>query len=182
MYYNSTVMNDPIWNQLPAGLTFWEIANADPVWNQGAPLLKQPDKFTIVIDEVDTESIVNKKPDVRAGMNERLKKNVLQQLLISVDDSFSLYSPKFMINMENATKEHIRDFITYGAGSKLLGPKRAREIMSYLMSPMVYFNLSFIELWSFLLQRTIECEGKLIRWNVVSEENLTDTLSIKTKN
>ena len=182
-------MNDPIWNDLPSGLSFWKIGNGIAEWTQGSPLHKIPEALDIVVPvdvgpDVDANVVTTNDTSVKkttAIRKERLKKNVLQQLLPYIDESFSLYSPKFLANLEIAAKDQIRAFITNGAGAKLLGPKRCREVLSYLMTPMIHFNSSFVEMWSFLLQMPISCDGKDIAWNVM-REHVSLSLTVITKN
>jgi hypothetical protein len=85
--------------------------------------------------------------------------------------------------MEMSIKEHIQKIISRGSISKLLGPKKCREILSYISSPMMHQNISFLELWSFLLQRPIyinDDTNSPITWNVQGEN--TVAIGVVTKN
>ncbi len=178
---------DPLWNELPLGLSFWEIENAMPEWAQGASLRKTPDDLKIVAVIRDDEQEITATTAVPAAPKEKRKgptPSVLKQVMGHIDETFPLYTAKFGKHMEVAVKEQLQDVVTNGPISKLLGPKRCREILSYVSSPMTHVQISFLELWSFLLQRPIRVSENTIAWNVLpaTDEEPPVPITIITKN
>lgn len=172
--------DDLIWNDLPFGLIFFEIGGNDE-WMQGAPLRKIPEDHPKIDISSDTQEDGRRViTTVSKMVRPKRIPNVLQQLMVHIDETFHDYPPPFQRNMEVTVKEHVLNMITQGSVSKLLGPKRCREIMSYMSTPMFTWQKSFIEMWSFLLQRPIhDGQGNIITWNVECKDNAMVTITTK---
>jgi hypothetical protein len=160
-------------DELPSGLAFWNIANSASEWTQGGHEVNPPSPCSKEIGK-EKEEVKEKKAQKKTFMQ-----NTLIQCLLHVDPSFSSYSRPLLQTLEEAMKDKLREIITNGHIAKLLGPKRCRLILSYLATMMMHECIPFFELWSFLLQRPIEANGRLIRWNVL--EDSEDAIAIQYK-
>lgn len=182
------MQNDAIWEDLPQGLSFFVIGDSDSPWTQGAALKKQPSDYLMrsqLQSQLDDAEDDTMKKQQTACLDKPRRNvyvpNMLQQVIVHIDETLALYSRKSSQNIELALKESLQECVTKGPIAKLLGPKRCREILTYMSTPMHTTHGSFFELWSFLLQRPIQdSQGTQFCWNVQSTEGIT-AITLVTK-
>lgn len=147
---------DTLKNVLPSGLVVWKIPNADERFMQRAT-------YDIVTPTFECKRQITK-------LDEPVKKkahvaSLLQQLIHHVDDMYEAYP----FNMKKATEKYMKDrlleFVMSDHGNTVLGPKRCREVVSYMGTTMKTVCEAYLVLCSFLLDAKVLLEHKVYTWN-----------------
>lgn len=156
------VAMDVLRNSLPSGLTVWKIPNEMDVYRQ---------RVNYDVTAPTFECKKQTSTDAKIGVNDKNTKrkeripNLLQQLASHVEDMYE----SFPFNMKRGTdaylKQRLLEFVMSDAGNSVLGPKRCREVVAYLGTPMLQRCEPFFVLCSFLLDSKIIVNHQVFTWN-----------------
>lgn len=155
---------DLLRNALPSGLTVWRIANELAECQQRAqyeivtPTFATTGNMSI---EPDEELMVDKK---RSERPERIP-TVLQQLAGHIDDMYHVLPASMKKETEKYLKTALLDFVMSTSGNHVLGPKKCRECVAYLQTPMLGKCEAFFQYCSFLLDAKIVVDHQVHTWN-----------------
>ncbi len=171
----SPTMNmDELRNALPSGLTVWKIANEVQQCQQCAVYEIVTPTFAINgntqiepavpdedTDEIDVNKILKKTP---------LKKEVripslLQQIAEQIDGLYCALPHSMKRTTEAYLKRNMIDFVMSDGGNNVLGPKKCRECVAYMQTPMLHKCDAFFILCSFLLDAKIIVDHQVYTWN-----------------
>ncbi len=160
---------DVLRNALPSGLTVWKIANEVARCQQTAtyeivtPTFAACGNMQAVPDE-DSDIEVIQKPERVITKPKRIP-TLLQQLAEQIDGLYCALPAAMKKTTEAYLKQRLIDFVMSDAGNNVLGPKKCRECVSYLQTPMLGKCEAFFLLCSFLLDAKIVVDHEVHTWN-----------------
>lgn len=154
---------DVLRNSLPAGLTVWKISNECDEYMQRSHYTITTPTFECKKPSVEDARVAVGR-DKQQETKEKIP-NMLQQLAMFVEDMY----PTFTFQMKKATDSYLREqvleFVMSESGHSVLGPKRCREVVAYMGTPMLVKNEPFFVLCSFLLDARIVVDHQVYTWN-----------------
>lgn len=146
-------------NTLPAGLTVWHISNEAVEYQQRSDYIINTPQF-----QPQVQHACEERPNIKPTRSVRIP-NMLQQLAANIDDMYHSLTPAMKRETDNYLKQKVLEFVMSDAGNSALGPKRCREIVAYIGTPMVERSEPFFLLCSFLLDAKIVVDHKVYTWN-----------------
>lgn len=149
---------DILRNSLPAGLTVWHIANENIDYQQRADYVITAPQFE---RSMETARVQATSTETR---KERIP-NMLQQLAAHVEDLYLSYTPSMKKATEGYLKQKLLEFVMSDSGNTVLGPKRCREVVSYIGTAMLDRSEPFFILCSFLLDAKVTVGHQVYTWN-----------------
>lgn len=150
---------DILRNSLPAGLTEWKIPNEVAEFRQRAD-------YTIVTPTFECKKQVTE-PTPRANSNIKKERipNMLQQLASHIEDMYESFPYHMKKGTDSYLKQKLLEFVMSDAGNCVLGPKRCREVVAYIGTPMLQRSEPFFILCSFLLDAKVIVDHQVFTWN-----------------
>lgn len=165
-------------NALPSGLTIWKIANEVPQCQQCAiyeivtPTFAASGNTQIepAVPDEDTDDVEVKKVEVptkkvAASKKEAHIPSLLQQIAQQIDGLYCALPQSMKRTTEAYLKRNLMDFVMSDGGNNVLGPKKCRECVAYLQTPMLNKCDAFFILCSFLLDSKIIVDHQVYTWN-----------------
>lgn len=162
---------DLLRNALPSGLTVWKIANevvecqqrvhyeiVTPTFATTGNTSVEP---AVPDEDVDVVVTTMKKGQ---GKNERIP-TVLQQLAGHIDEMYHVLPGSMKKETEKYLKTALLEFVMSSSGNHVLGPKKCRECVAYLQTPMLGKCDAFFQYCSFLLDAKIVVDHQVHTWN-----------------
>lgn len=162
---------------LPSGLTIWKIANEVEEFQQRSQYEIHTPSFslqTAVPDDSETIDEVHEKPKQKKKVL-----SMLQQLCLEVDDIYATCPPNMRRATEGYLKQKLLEFAMAEHGHIVLGPKKCRELVAYLGTPMIVKHEPFLLLCSFLLDAKIAVDHQIYTWN---HQSYTKQVNFECKN
>lgn len=161
---------DVLRNALPSGLTVWKIANEVPHCQQTAVYDIVTPTFaasgnTQIESAVPDEVIDDHSPIVDVARKTKRIPTMLQQFAEQVDGLYCALPTAMKKTTEAYLKQRLLDFVMSDEGNNVLGPKKCRECVAYLQSPMLGKCDAFFLLCSFLLDAKIVVDHQVHTWN-----------------
>lgn len=150
---------DILRNSLPSGLTQWKIANEVEQYQQRCNYEIYTPSFSLQSLPVDREDVTVREP------RKKRVPSMLQQLCKEVDDIYATCPPHMQRSTEGYLKQKLLEFAMAEHGNIVLGPKKCRELVAYVGTPMVVKNEPFLLLCSFLLDAKIAIDHQIYTWN-----------------